>query len=167
MQFLISEQVNVFFMSVLCGAIIGVINEPFRFLRHIGFESKVGVFIQDVLFMSIIAFVSFFFSLCYNKGEIRLFILLGEFCGFLIFRYTLGLLTGRLFSIIRLLLMKIYTFFNKINKALSTIMNKIFAILLVKLPLLKNSKETPCQRGENYCIILKSVFRSIKALKKR
>lgn len=167
MQFFILDQVYVFFMAILCGIIIGIINEPFRFLRYIGFDSTVGTFIQDIVFMCIVAFLSFFFSLCYNKGEIRFFILLGELFGFLLFRYTVGIITGKLFYLLHLLLTKIIEFLKKIGKALSTITHRFFTYLLVKIPLFKNSKETPCKNGENYCIILKSVFRFNKALRKR
>lgn len=167
MQFFISDQVYVFLMAIVCGLIIGVINEPFRFLRYLGFSSTVAIFIEDILFMTIVAFLSFFFSLCYNKGEVRFFILLGEFCGFLIFRYTLGLLTGKLFCLLRLLLKKLAKIFKKISVALSTIISKFVAFLLVKIPLFKNSNKTSCKKGENYCIISKSVFRFNKAFKKR
>lgn len=167
MQFFITEQVSVFLMAVLCGIIIGVINEFFRFLRYMGVNSTVAIFIQDILFMSIIAFLSFFFSLCYNKGEVRFFILVGEFCGFLVFRYTIGLLTGKLFLFLRFCIRKIVKLCRNISNAISTITERFISVLLVKIPLLKNSEETPCQKGENYCIILKSVFRFTKALKKR
>ncbi len=167
MQFFISEQVHIFLMAILCGAIMGIINEPFRFLRYMGINDKLSVFIQDIVFMSVIAFISFFFALCYNKGELRFFILLGEFIGFLIFRYTIGLITGKLFYLLRFCIKKIAKLCKSVNNVISTILAKFSSRLLVKMPLLKNSKETPCKKGENYCIILKSVFRFTSALKKR
>lgn len=167
MQFFITEQVSVFLMAILCGLIIGIINEIFRFLRYMGAKSSVAIFIQDILFMSIIAFLSFFFSLCYNKGEVRFFILVGELFGFLIFRYTIGLLTGKLFLFLRFCIRKIVKLFKNIRDTISTITRRIIEVLLVKIPFFKNSKETPCKKGENYCIILKSVFRFNKTLKKR
>lgn len=167
MQFFITEQVSVFFMAILCGLIIGVINELFRFLRYMGVNSTIAIFIQDILFMGIVAFLSFFFSLCYNKGEIRFFILVGELFGFLIFRYTIGLLTGKLFLFLRFCIRKIVKLCRNIKNAISTISKRIIEVLLAKIPFFKNSKETPCQKGENYCIILKSVFRFTKDLKKR
>lgn len=167
MQFFITDQVYVFLMAILCGLIIGLINEPFRFLRYMGINSTIAIFMQDIIFMAIIAFLSFFFSLCYNKGEVRFFILIGEFCGFLIFRYTIGLLTGKIFWLFRFCIKKVISLCKSIGNAISTIIGKFFAVLLVKIPLFKNSKETSCKKGENYCIILKSVFRFTKALKKR
>ena len=107
MQFFISDQVHIFLMAILCGAILGIINEPFRFLRYMGISDKASVFIQDIAFMLVIAFISFFFALCYNKGELRFFILLGELIGFLIFRYTIGLITGKLFYFLRFCIRKI------------------------------------------------------------
>lgn len=167
MQFFISDQVHIFLMAILCGAIMGIINEPFRFLRYIGISDKASVFIQDITFMSVIAFISFFFALCYNKGELRFFILLGELIGFLIFRYTIGLITGKLFYFLRFCIRKIAKSCKSISTVISTILSNFLSGLLVKMPLLKNSKETPCKKGENYCIILKSVFRFAGALKKK
>lgn len=167
MQFFISDQVHIFLMSILCGVIMGIINEPFRFLRYMGVSNKTSVFIQDLTFMTLIAFISFFFALCYNKGELRFFILLGELIGFLVFRYTIGLITGKLFYLLRFCIKKIANFCKTLNNMISTILAKFLGGLLVKMPLLKKSKETPCKKGENYCIILKSVFRFAGALKKR
>lgn len=167
MQFFISDQVHIFLMSIICGAIMGIINEPFRFLRYMGINDKSSVFIQDIAFMIAIAFISFFFALCYNKGELRFFILLGELIGFLMFRYTIGLITGKLFYLLRFSVNKIIKLCKALCAMLSTILAKFSGRLLVKMPLLKNSKETPCKKGENYCIILKSVFRFAGVSKKR
>jgi spore cortex biosynthesis protein YabQ len=167
MQFFISEQINIFLMAILCGVIIAVLNEIFRFLRYIGFNSNTTVFIQDIVFMSIAAFISFCFALCFNKGDVRLFILLAEFSGFLAFRYTIGLFTGKLFKGLHFIINKLSQYIKTLFNALSTILDNIVKYILVKIPLFKNSKETSCQKGDNYCIILKSVFRFTKAFKKR
>lgn len=167
MQFFISDQVNVFFMAMLCGVIIAVINEAFRFLRYIGFNSDVNVFIQDIVFMSIAAFISFCFALCFNKGNVRFFILLAELLGFLMFRYTVGLFTGILFKGMSFIIYKASHTIKTLINAISTMFNKIGGCVLVKTPLFKNSAETSCKNGDDYCIILKSVFRFTKAFKKR
>ena len=51
MQFFVCQQIQLFVYSVLCGIIIGILNEPFRFLRYAGFNSKTEVFIQDIIFI--------------------------------------------------------------------------------------------------------------------
>ncbi len=167
MQFFISDQINIFVMAFLCGVIIAVLNEVFRFLRYIGFNSNTGVFIQDIVFMSIAAFISFCFALCFNKGNLRFFILLAEFLGFLTFRYTIGLFTGKLFKTLHFITNKLSQLIKMLFDTLSTITDNIIKHVLVKIPLFKNRKETSCKKGDNCCIILKSVFRFTKAFKKR
>lgn len=167
MQFFVSDQINVFLMAILCGVIIAVINEVFRFLRYIGFNTNSGVFIQDILFMSTAAFVSFCFALCFNNGDVRSFILLAELLGFLAFRYTVGLFTGKLFKGLYYIINKLLLLIKLLFNAISTILNNTHKGILLKIPLLKNNKETSCKNGDDYCIILKSVFRCTKAFKKR
>ena len=107
MQFFVCQQIQLFVYSVLCGIIIGILNEPFRFLRYAGFNSKTEVFIQDIIFMSANAIITFFFTLCFNKGDVRFFILFGELAGFLLFRYSIGMLTGYVFGFIFFVIKKI------------------------------------------------------------
>ncbi len=167
MQFFISQQLSIFIFALLCGVVLGVINEPFRFLRYIGFNSKTDVFIQDVIFMVLAAFITFFFSLCYNKGDVRAFILLGELIGFLLFRFTVGLLTGKIFYIIYLLFNKIFSFIKKIIKLFVTILIGFKDFILVKFPLFNKTKKTSCHKSKIYCIIIKSVSKFNRKLFKR
>ena len=156
MQFFLSQQVVIFLYAVLCGLIIGVLNEPFRFLRYSGFNSKTDVFIQDIIFMIISAFITFFFSLCYNKGDVRFFILVGELFGFLLFRYTIGLITGKMFYGIIFSIKLVFSFIKKIFSAIVAILTKLIKPILAKIPLFNKSKKTSCHKSKIYCIILKS-----------
>lgn len=161
MQFVVYQQIQIFFYSMLCGAIIGIVNEPFRFLRYAGFNSKTEIFIQDILFMLINALITFFFTLCFNKGEVRFFILLGELAGFILFRYSIGMLTGYIFKFVFSFIRKIST---AVKNALNFILSKIYKtirFILSKLPLFNKVKKSSCHKGKLYCIILKSsnIFR--------
>lgn len=156
MQFFLSQQVMVFLYAILCGLIIGVLNEPFRFLRYSGFNNKTDVFIQDIIFMIASAFITFFFSLCYNKGDIRFFILVGELCGFLLFRYTLGLITGKFFYGINFFIKLVFSFIKKFFSAIVAILTKLIRPILAKIPLFNETKKTSCHKSKIYCIILKS-----------
>ena len=161
MQFVVYQQIQIFFYSMLCGVIIGIVNEPFRFLRYAGFNSKTEIFIQDILFMLINALITFFFTLCFNKGEFRFFILLGEISGFILFRYSIGMLTGYILKFV-------FSFIRKISVAvkntLSFVLSKIYKtirFILSKLPLFNKVKKFSCHKGKLYCIIIKSanIFR--------
>lgn len=157
MQFFLSQQVTIFLFAIFAGVVIGIINEPFRFLRYSGFNSKSDIFIQDVVFMAISAFITYFFALCYNKGDVRFFVLIGELCGFLLFRYTIGLLTGKLFYILNYCIELMFSVVKKFINIIVTILTKARGFILVKIPLFKKTEKSSCHNSKNYCIITKSI----------
>lgn len=167
MQFFLSQQINVFLLSILSGLIIGVVNEFFRFLRYFFLKGKYETFIIDIIFMAISAFITFIFALCFNKGYVRWFILLGEILGFLVFRYTIGLVTRKIYII----LIRVINYFIRIIKriitAIVTIFGKFISFIMVKIPLLNKSKKTACNKGGLYCIMTKRVNVFFKAFSKR
>lgn len=101
------SQPQIFLFAVLAGIIVGVLYDVFRLLRTAGLDSLLHTVIQDVVFMCCFAVIAFFFAIAFNGGEVRVYTLLGHMCGLLAYRYTVGVLTGRLFKSIALLLRKI------------------------------------------------------------
>lgn len=93
-------QLYTFVASICLGAALGVFYDFFRFLRTIGFNSKVQVFIEDLVFSLVLTVVVFLFSIGYNSGETRFFTLMGHLMGFLAFRFTIGRVTIKIYSII-------------------------------------------------------------------
>ena len=93
------NQTLIFFLAAAAGAVLGVVYDIFRFLRAMGLCSFVHTFIQDILFMSIAAVCAFFFAVAYNNGEVRVYTVAGHLYGLLAYRFTIGLLTGRLFHL--------------------------------------------------------------------
>ena len=156
MQFFVCQQIQLFVYSVLCGIIIGILNEPFRFLRYAGFNSKTEVFIQDIIFMSANAIITFFFTLCFNKGDVRFFILFGELAGFLLFRYSIGMLTGYVFGFIFFVIKKISVAVKSFFSFMLSKLYKTIRFILSRLPLFNKVKKFSCHRGKLYCIIIKS-----------
>lgn len=156
MQFFVCQQIQLFVYSVLCGIIIGILNEPFRFLRYAGFNSKTEVFIQDIIFMSANAIITFFFTLCFNKGDVRFFILFGELAGFLLFRYSIGMLTGYVFGFIFFVIKKISVAVKSFFSFILSKLYKTIRFILSRLPLFNKVKKISCHRGKLYCIIIKS-----------
>ena len=156
MQFFVCQQIQLFVYSVLCGIIIGILNEPFRFLRYAGFNSKTEVFIQDIIFMSANAIITFFFTLCFNKGDVRFFILFGERAGFLLFRYSIGMLTGYVFGFIFFVIKKISVAVKSFFSFILSKLYKTIRFILSRLPLFNKVKKFSCHRGKLYCIIIKS-----------
>ncbi len=94
----LSEQMLSFVAAYLGGIILGVVYEIFRIIRHLLLNSKITTFVCDFLFMILFAFVTLFFSMAYSFGRTRLFTLFSEVCGLLSVRFTLGLVSLRLFS---------------------------------------------------------------------
>ena len=156
MQFFVCQQIQLFVYSVLCGIIIGILNEPFRFLRYAGFNSKTEVFIQDIIFMSANAIITFFFTLCFNKGDVRFFIRFGELAGFLLFRYSIGMLTGYVFGFIFFVIKKISVAVKSFFSFILSKLYKTIRFILSRLPLFNKVKKISCHRGKLYCIIIKS-----------
>lgn len=167
MQFFLSQQVNVFFMSIICGLLLGVLNEPFRFLRYTTFKGKIDVIIMDIIFMIISAFITFLYSLCFNKGYVRWFVIFGELCGFLMFRYSIGLLTQRIYNILLKGINCIGKIIKNIFTAIVTIFSKFIAFIMLKIPLLNKSKKIACNTSNFYCIITSKIDLLKRAFFKR
>ena len=167
MQFFLSQQISVFLFSILSGLLIGVINEFFRLLRYFFLKGKYEIFITDIMFMVISAFITFVFALCFNKGYVRWFILLGEILGFLIFRYTIGLVTKKIYIILIRIINYFIGIIKRLFTAIVTIFGKIISFIMVKIPLINKSKKTACNKGGLYCIMTKRVNVFFKAFSKR
>ena len=156
MYFFVYNQIQIFVCSIVCGVLTGILNEPFRFMRYIGFNTKTEIFIQDILFMSISGFVTFFFALCYNNGDVRFFIIAGELSGFLLFRYTAGILSGKIFHFLVRLFSRAGERIKKVFNVILTRIVKIMVWLLLKIPFFNKKQKTACNKGNFYCIITKS-----------
>lgn len=110
MGFSLAEQMNCLWWSFICGLMLGVMYDIIKVFRLYVLTSKAAVFICDMFFMVVSAFVSVGFSVGFARGNTRYFIVFGELCGFLLMHFTLGKLivsllgwfflkTGRIFQI--------------------------------------------------------------------
>lgn len=72
--------------SICLGGIFCIIYDILRSLRKAGFNSVLTIFVTDILFWIFAAFGTFIFLIARTNGEIRLFVLIGELIGFLLFR---------------------------------------------------------------------------------
>lgn len=103
----VNNQFYLFLFAIILGVILGVLNDVFRFVRLFNKNSKYLIVILDVAYMVICAIITCFFILAYNNGEVRFFALLGEFTGIILYRYTIGLLTGKIFLFAHMFIMKL------------------------------------------------------------
>lgn len=161
MEFTVTDQLAVFAFAAILGLFLGIINDIFRFIRFCGFSSKLSIFVQDIVFMAVCAVLSFLFAVAYNQGEIRFFTLCGELLGLLVYRYSIGILTGKIFSIIVKVFRKTVSVIKKIIKLIIRLIIKIFRPIFGKNSpfgkFLMKKKKNPCNYGSNRCIIKKSV----------
>lgn len=121
-------QIEGFLWSVVVGSAFCVAFDILNITEQKATFSKKRVFIVDILYFLVVAFISFFLFLAFCNGEIRWFIFAGELIGFFLCKKTLSKLytpiiliilslVKRLFLLIkRLILRPVCLFFYKISK---------------------------------------------------
>lgn len=90
--FSISRQTLIFLLSVILGAVLGVLYDCFRVLRVLfpPAAKPKAVFIGDVLFWLIYGFCVFCYGAVFARGQVRLFIIFGSLIGFALYLLTVG-----------------------------------------------------------------------------
>ena len=91
-----SAQALVFVVSLLVGALLGVLYDAFRIIRLAVRCGKAMLILQDVIFLLACTLITFLFLLRVNSGGIRFFIIMGEILGAVIYYLTLGVLVMKL-----------------------------------------------------------------------
>ncbi len=113
----IAEQTKIFLCAFGFGFAVGFLYLVLNNTRKLIFKSDVAVYIQDILFSLLLLFGVFNTVLIINKGELRSYIFLGMFLGFLVGRYSFnGVIDG-------ILLLILSPFFN-ISKFMKKILKK-------------------------------------------
>lgn len=97
MDISLSQQLFSFVSSIILGAILGIVYELFRTVRSLFGGGTVTVFIQDVLFWIISAFITYTFFLIFTNGTVRIFVIIGMLIGFYIYLKTFGRIIAFLF----------------------------------------------------------------------
>ena len=92
MEITVAEQTYAFLFSLLTGAALGVFYDVFRVLRIAIRPGKAAIVIQDAIFFVVCGAVTFVFMLTENYGQIRIFLILGELMGFMLYYFTIGAL---------------------------------------------------------------------------
>ncbi|HPU66586.1 MAG TPA: spore cortex biosynthesis protein YabQ [Clostridiales bacterium] len=108
----LAHQTRLFFMAVGIGFFAGAVFDIFRILRLAVNFGKIAVAIQDVIYILFVFALSFAFLLSKNMGEIRMFAVLGELLGFIIYYLTFGSFVysigGRIIEFLRRLFIKVF-----------------------------------------------------------
>lgn len=88
----LADQTLTFLLSLLGGAVLCLLYDLFRIFRLSRSTSRVGLFVEDVLYFVLCGFLTFCFFIVRCSGEIRGYVLLGELLGFVVCRCTLSAL---------------------------------------------------------------------------
>ena len=116
----LSAQTAYFLWSLVLGAALGVLYDVIRAARMVLRAGKIHVLISDVVFFAVCGVITSLFSLPFNKGDVRAFILFGEAVGFSAYRLTLGSVMGKVYAFFA---KKIRSFVQKIRKILQIFFN--------------------------------------------
>jgi hypothetical protein len=95
--FSVTKQTELFFVSIVIGAALGILFDATRLLRIIIRKAGGAFFctLTDTLFMLFSAFCIFVFSAESARGQVRFFIVLGALIGFVLEILTTGYLVTR------------------------------------------------------------------------
>lgn len=125
MNITLADQTVYFLFSLLFGVILSALYDVVRIIRFLGFTKIWQIILSDILYFVFSAFLTVLFSLPFNKGAVRYFVIFGEAVGFIVYRFTVGEYTAPVYCflirIIRVFAeksLKILRFFsNKLLKA--------------------------------------------------
>lgn len=88
----ISEQAQIFLVSIQAGMVIGVFYDIFRIIRKIIPHPDWLIHLEDLIYWIIVSSFMFFVLFSKNYGEIRGFALLGALLGNVFYFFTIGIL---------------------------------------------------------------------------
>ncbi|MBQ2971413.1 MAG: spore cortex biosynthesis protein YabQ [Ruminococcus sp.] len=71
-----------------------------RVLRFLGFVKLWQIILSDILYFTACAFLTVLFSLPFNKGLVRYFVIFGEAVGFIVYRFTLGEISAKFYCFV-------------------------------------------------------------------
>lgn len=162
--FTTTEQTNLFLLSILVGALLGVVYEIFRVIRITLPHNDIAVFFEDLLFSFIWGFSMLVFVIELGRGELRLFFVIGNIIGFVLYFLTVGNVVNRvirmlaravkwLFSLIlRTFVRPVGRFFNALYIMLKPIFCNLYLNLIKKIPKSKKNLKTRDKVLYNNCI---------------
>jgi len=108
-----------FVLSLGLGAMFCILYDIIRAMRKVCLNTFWSVFFTDILIWLIYAFATFIFLVARTNGEIRGYILVGEFLGFALFRISISRF---LFSVLSLVFVKTAA----VKKAISSCVSKFY-----------------------------------------
>lgn len=107
----LSDQTIYFLWSLIFGALLGLLYDIIRAVRAFAKPAFATTIIVDILFFAVCGLLTSLFSIPFNNGTVRFFIIIGEGIGFLVIHLLLcraiQRVVGVILRILKLLLRKI------------------------------------------------------------
>ena len=100
MDFPLSLLIESFLYSIVIGFLLGVSYEPVRIFHMWGYNKSSHYLVADILFTVFCGFITYFFCLVMLEGKVRMFVVLGEFAGFLGYSRLIFPYSGKIFNFI-------------------------------------------------------------------
>lgn len=136
-ELIVSNQTMVFLYSCLLGVGLGVCYDVFRILRVAFPLGTVVTFVEDIIYFAIAAVATFTFLLYFTQGQLRVYVLLGELLGFIVYYFTIGFvvikISKTIVSGIRFVLRGVYQIFLSPFVRLFRFVGKKFCKLFVNI----------------------------------
>lgn len=85
-----SEELRLFLLSCIAGAVIGVVFDVFRALRLLVRHNRFFVLLEDLAFLCGYAVFLSAFASAAARGELRVYFMIGNVLGFTLYFFTLG-----------------------------------------------------------------------------
>ena len=145
----VADQTLTFVYSICLGGLLCAFYDVFRATRKTGCVSFLLVFLSDIFFWVVSAFVTFVFLISRTNGEIRGYVIISETIGFLIFRISIsrvwfpGLVVcfKAIYKFKSILIYAFNSFYVEFEKLILKICNIVSKFLKTVKKLLKNAVE--------------------------
>ena len=136
-----AEQLSIFVASLGLGFLLGVLYDAIRAIRLSLPSSKVATVLFDLLYCFLTGLATFLFILALNKGEIRFYIIAGEFIGAAFYYFSFGIAVIKITNRVSNVLKRLYRFIFKILSAPFKLMKRLFVLIKNKIHTLFKKSE--------------------------
>lgn len=102
----IGAQTEIFFFSLGFGFLLGILYDVFRTVRIIISDAKGFVIATDLIYFAVCSFLIFCFNLVVDNGRVRVYVVLGEILGWMIYYFSFGTVAIRLTNAVNRFLKK-------------------------------------------------------------
>ena len=134
----LADQITSFLLSLPLGIILSVAFFTLEALNIANGNSKIRIWISDILYFAAAGFVTFCYLLLRSNGEVRGYILVGEGIGFLIFK---ALFSKYYVKILLWIIGFVKSVFDRIVQTVNGFFNKIICEIQKSLKKLENNKK--------------------------